>query len=353
VLKPYGLQSIGITLAVLSLVGVVSSLVTGVVRMVAVAKQERISRGRVGATLGVAAALLAGICLIPIPWYASSPFVVEATDARHAYVLTPGFVEEVRVKAGDRVEAGDVLVVLKNPELSDRLRENDLLVRVQDQRIKTAKALADLKEIETAERDRAALVSQREDLDRQAKELTIVAPIAGVVLPPPRIEEAKYDVSANELPHWHGTPLEESNRDLWLPTQTQLLSIAPSDERQAVVLFDQALRNDIRERSSVKLKANHLADTTFRGHIERISSRHLEFSPPSLSNKYGGPLSTVTDARGTERLTSIAYEAIVPLPGAASRLIPGTRGEARILIDRRSLGGWIWHGISQLFFWRL
>ena len=75
--------------------------------------------------------------------------------------------------------------------------------------------------------------------------MTITAPCAGTVVAPPRIPAPPLDSRRDQLGSWHGTPLEDRNRNCLLPDRTHLLSIAPDSEFQAVVVIDQGDRNDM------------------------------------------------------------------------------------------------------------
>ena len=183
--------------------------------------------------------------------------------------------------------------------------------------------------------------------------LTIQAPSDGVVIAPPRSPEAKHDVTRTTLPRWFGTPMDAKNVGCTLEPKTQLCSIAPNDHFQALLMIDQADRNDANVGDKVRVKLDHMSHVTYLGTISEIADRHSEFCPPPLSNKNGGDLATVQDKEGRERLTSIAYQATVRLEQDARLLKNGVRGRARVTVDTRSVGQWIWRYLLQTFHFRL
>jgi len=121
------------------------------------------------------------------------------------------------------------------------------------------------------------------------------------------------------------------------------------DRYQAVLLIDQADRRNLEEGQSVRMKLEHLADQTVDGRIATISSRSLTHAPPALSNKFGGPLPTVTELSQRERLTSAAFQAAVPLDVPGNVLRTGMRGRARVIIHDRSAWDCTWSWLRATF----
>jgi putative peptide zinc metalloprotease protein len=52
-------------------------------------------------------------------------------------------------------------------------------------------------------------------------------------------------------------------------------------------------------------------------------------------------------------MTSSAYQATVRLDGDTDLLLPGMRGRARVIVDRRSAVGWLWRYFRRTFHFRL
>ena len=353
VLKPYGLQSIGATMAVVSLSTFFYSMIAGTVRIFKTPRSEPLNKFRLGFFLFVVTGLVTLALSVPFPWYVESPMYVQPEDVRHIYVTTPGQLDDIRVKPGETVKTGDTLAILQNPELSDRLKELESEYHLWTARLKTAIETNDAAgEIEAEERQ-VSLEKEIRELRRQVAELTIVAQIDGRIVPPPRKPMPKRDPSDPRLPPWHGTPLDQQNDKVWLDAQTHLFSIAPKDTMEAVLVVDQGQREDIAVDLPVQFRLDHLPGQVFDGKISMISHRHLENAPPSLSNKYGGPLPTVSGQNGEEQLTSIAYEATVQLAEQTESLRAGTRGEARVLVERRTAADWLWRWIRKTFYFRL
>lgn len=352
-LKPYKLQSIGIMLATFSIGSVIWGIVYNLYQIISAPRIEPMNYFKIGLSTVVFGLLIAGVMMIPIPWNLEEPFVIEPYDVHHVYTTLGGRLIEPATRPGEQVKQGQVLAKLTDPEIEQKQRklfvqrdvqlvERELQAQIPD---KVQEQLA-IRKLETIERQIAEF---QEELDQ----LVIKAPAAGKVVAPPRVPEAKHDVTRTELPSYHGTPLDEKNLNCFLKPRTHLLSVAPDDRFQAVLLIDQADRNDLEEGLTVRLKLDHLSDETYYGKIIEISERHLDFAPNSLSNKQGGDLATVTDEQGRERLTSVAYQATVLIEEDASLLRSGMRGRARFTIGSRSAGQMIFRYLRRTLHFRL
>jgi len=117
--------------------------------------------------------------------------------------------------------------------------------------------------------------------------------------------------------------------------------------------MDQTERQELALDRKVRLKLEGLPTEVLEGQITEVSHRHLEFAPPGLSIRSQGPLVTVTDDRGREKLSSVSYQAIVPLNGDPRLFRSGMRGTARVHLFDRSLGEWIWRFFQTTFQFRL
>ena len=124
------------------------------------------------------------IALLFVPWSdrISLPAVLESTPHATIYAPAPGRIVELAVKEGQRVGVGDRLVVLESPAL-----ENDMALtrkRIEVERMRVQRQFVDREELAkhqvTLETLRARL-SQLEGLLRQQQNLSLTAPIAGVV----------------------------------------------------------------------------------------------------------------------------------------------------------------------------
>jgi putative peptide zinc metalloprotease protein len=353
VLKPYGLQSIGITLAVISLTSIIGSQVFNVYKIVSAPRIEPMSYRKITATIVVTAGLAVAALQIPLPLHTEASFIVEPHKVEHVYTAVPGRLEEMHVEAGRQVRQGDLLLVLSHPEKEDRYRELRKQADVESARMNTYHALGRDAQEALAMKKRETLEEQIDDYKQQLEQLRIKAPCDGVVVAPPLRPEPKLDATQGRLNQWSGVPIDQKNRGAFLEERTHVLSVAPNDRYQAIVLIDQADRNDVREGQKVELRFDNLPERIYEGVVEDISDRPLEFVPEVLSNKLGGDLPTMTDSQGRERLMSPAYQATILLEEDTRYLKSGMRGLARFSVPTRTAGQWLWRYLRQTFHFRL
>ena len=245
VLKPYGLQSIGIALGFVSITTILFNLVLNVYKQVTAPRIEPLSRPKIAISLGLLVTLIATGLSIPLPLHVEALFLIEPHAVRHIYTPAPGRLEGRPVQPGQQVAAGETLAVLDNPALELEQIRLEQQQQVQLIRISVANALDDRPREELARANRKAARTQLAEFQKQIKRMTVRAPHAGTVVAPPRVPAPPLNSPNDQLAAWHGTPLEDRNRNCFLPERTHLLSIAPDDEYQAVVVIDQGDRNDM------------------------------------------------------------------------------------------------------------
>ena len=353
VLKPYGLQSIGIAMAIFSIAGIFINLGMNVYRTITTPRIDPMSVPKTTTTVVVVLLLLTGALALPLPWHEEAMFIVEPIDVRNVYVTVPGKLEKIQVQPGDPVKAGDLLLRLSNDEKEDQFRRLTNQREVQQTKVRMYHALDDPSQMRLAQETLQTIEEQLAEFQQQLAMLSITAPCDGTVIAPPRIPEPKIEETRQRLANWSNTPLDKQNEGCILPERTHVCSIAPSDQFQIVLYVDQSVRNDFVEGRQVELKFDTLPAKTYTGTIDRISERHVEYVSPLVSNKMGGMLPTVTDSEGREKLTSPAYQARTTLDEQIPVLQSGMRGTARYLVEDRSAAEWVWRYIRQTFHFRL
>ena len=420
VLKPYDLQSLGITLCIVSMAGIVFSMFRNVYQIVATPRAEPMSKLKIFFSLTVFIAVCWLVLSIPIPWYHHAPFTIEPVDVVHVTappfggeILAPRaykqiyddmvaeqeaavgefnweFIEEKydrkpfdlmsrlpspeayshMVRPGDRVEKGEVLLIIEDPQAM-QYRDNiaQLLQRwgaqikiASQQELGRTKLKRDMSaEINDALTEMIKLRSDINDLMNLLTERVVYAPASGTVVAPDRVPEPQRDdINRTKLDRWHGTPLDPRNEGCFVEAASELMKIAPSDQIHAVMYIDQADREDLLDNMEVELKLDHLPDISYVAPVTLVSGRGEKLAPEALTTKYGGQLATRPDDKGQETLTSTAYRAIVEMHFIheesrydAVLIKPGMRGQARILVDDRTVYHWLKRYFFETFRFRL
>jgi putative peptide zinc metalloprotease protein len=346
-LRPVGLQN----LALLAVAAILFRAAKNMIRVCLVPRIRPMNILRTMATSGLAAAGLAALFLIPIPYRMEFPFTVEAHEARQVYASTSGRLSRVAVQPGQHVEKGDLLFELTNFPQQDLLVQLRSSLKVQQVELKLQRKLNDAAGIQRVEQQISRLAAQIREYEDHLVRLTVLAPCSGTVVAPPARRAPVHSNSASAERQWSGTPLDPQNSGAWIETGVHLASIAPDDRREARVIIDQHQRNDIQVGATVELKCICEPGITRTGSLVAIADRDVETVPSELSNKFGGPVPTLTAGDGHERLLTPAFEGLVELPDAAVHLLPGMQGRARLTICHRTAAQWVWRwSLSTLRF---
>ncbi|TKB71988.1 MAG: efflux RND transporter periplasmic adaptor subunit [Nitrospira sp.] len=246
------------------------------------------------ATLGVVGLML--FCLLVKGDYrVSAKTVLEPIVQRAAAAPFNGYIREAPVRAGDLVQAGQVLCTLDDREL--RLERLKSLSKFEEYQKEYHKAMAEGEaakvEILTAQIHQAQ--AEIALLNDQLDHTTLLAPFDGIVV-------------TGDLSQQLGAPVEKGK---------VLFEIAPLDSYRLVIEVDERNIADVvvGQRGSLMLSAfpSEVIDVT----VEKIT-----------------PVSTAKEGRNFFRI-----EAQFDQPH--DRLRPGMEGAGKIEIDRRSLI-WIW-----------
>ncbi len=337
ILEPYGLTPLAVVVAVLSVAGL---LLTPLVQFVALLRNPFWTRTVnwprfwLRSTLVVAA--LVGSVALPLPFSVQAPAVIEAEQVRHVFVQQKGRLKWT-VAAEQIVAANETIAVLENVELEkERVRlTGEVSVLEQQLASLEARRARDSEVSQLIPINQERLAKKRDELTQRETDLarlTIKAPIAGRVLPPPERLQEEQSSTRHELPSWSGTPLDESNRGVTLEAGIELCQIAPADRYEAVLAIDQ---NDIEFISTgqrVELLLDHVADRHVSGQIVEIAEVDLSVAPRELVEHPDFPTRLGSD--GVPRPVSTAYQARVRLDGDESLVLRGT-GVAKV--DAQSL----------------
>lgn len=353
VLEPYGLQALGRILAVIGFSGLIAQPVIQTFKFIRTpGRLAKVKKGPLLTSLAIAGVVIAAVCYIPLPHHIDAAFEIRPSRAGTVYAGTVGRIVET-VPVGQRVQTGDRIAVLENPELQIRLADlqgeekfaevqlTNLTRRSQDDRAIVA-------QIETQEEMLQSIRNLKEKTQEEIDRLTVKAKQDGFVLPPP--ERPSNDPGDGRLPGWTGTPLQEHNRGALLTADDMICEIGAPDAFEAVLIIDQGDRQLVREEMDVDLKLDSKRLETFSGKIEEISKKPMDAASASMSSQTGGDLQTEIDPEtGQVRPRSVSYQARVPLDADKLQLRPGYRGAAKVHVDPMSLGQRLWRVIIKTF----
>jgi putative peptide zinc metalloprotease protein len=356
--KPYHLQVIGQMIGAMSLFGLIVQPIWKLGQFFYVpGRTDLVEKKRMWISLGVVSALFACLFFVPLPHRIYATLELQPHDAESVYIDVPGQLAEVLVHAGDQVQKGTVLARLDNLDLRIKIEElrgrrdqlKSQVMNLERQRFQNPNAGLQVPE---ARKSLAAVEEQLRDREKDYARLTLVAPIAGTVLPPP--DNPVQPAPDKQLPSWSGSPFEPRNLGALLKESTLFCQIGDPRQMEALVVIDQADIEYVAAEMPVDLKLDVMPGSTMHSIIQEVSREEVKISPRHLSNKAGGDLATKTDPGGVERPMTTSYQAkVFPLDDTEHVLRIGLRGEAKIHAAWLPLGTRAWRWFSQTFHFRL
>ncbi|MDA0921220.1 MAG: HlyD family efflux transporter periplasmic adaptor subunit [Planctomycetota bacterium] len=357
ILEPYGLEPLVVVMAVLTVAGMFLSPVVSLFNLLTSPFWSRTvnwSRFRIR-TLCILGLIVGGL-MSPFPFSVRTPVVIRPENARSVFVHQEGTLLWT-VAPGTTVEPGQKLATFQNRSLDRLIVKLEGEVAVLEQRLRN---LADrrLRDGDTID---ALIPATQERLEEKKNELahriadrerlTIRAPIAGIVIPPPAVSRAKEQTTeSTELPRWNGSPLDKANLGTTLASGTELCMIGPPDQFEAIIAIDQGDVEFVVPGQKVELLIDHVPDEVLTGQIVDVAEIDLDIAPRELIEHDEFP--TRLDADGIPRPLATAYQARVRLNPVASQLIVRATGLAKIHSMPQSAGQRLLRFFRQTFRFR-
>ncbi len=320
---------------------------------------------RVSISSAVVAVFLLFVFLVPLPVSrVRQSGVVELhpdpaipDDAARVYVPVPGILESLgpRCKDGQHVEEGEVLAEFRSNELAIQLIEAESNLKQSLDQLKAAQAQLN-GQLDPAERDqvqktKATAQGDRIYYDGQVKtlkgameRLTLRAPRGGVIMNPPHQDEVgKLWEKEPNIPFC--TIGDPGRLRVILPVDPDEYRLLWTD-RQELLKKGEDLEVTIR----IQGREWH----TWKGRISHLPESEAKEIPPSLSNKFGGPVPTKPSQRPDVFEPQYQQYLIdVEIIDPDQAICPGTLAQAKIHCKRRTCAWWVWHTFSKTFHFQL
>jgi multidrug efflux pump subunit AcrA (membrane-fusion protein) len=355
--EPYRLEIIGQLIGMAAIYGLVGRPLWQVCKFFHVpGRIYQVKRPRMYATLAALGTALAGVLLIPLPSAVYCGLEIKPRDATAVYVDMPGRLSEVLVEPRDSVRAGQPLARLVNLDVQMEIEQltgqrdsyQTQLNSLHQQRFRNKQAGLEIAQVRESLETVADQLKQKQ---RDQQRLTIAAPVAGTILPPP--VTPKQGTEQGELASWSGTPLESHNLGASLAGSTLFCQVGNPQKLEAILVIDQADIERVRQNQSVTIMLDQLTSRTYRSTITEVARTDLKVTSSRLSNKSGGEIATKTDASGRERPLSASYQARVPLDDPEGLLRLGLCGQAKIHAHWETLGARAWRYLARTFSFEL
>lgn len=353
VFEPYGLKVIGQAMVGASLYAILIQPLYQLGKYLHVpGRLDKVKKVRVGVTLGILAALLAGFLLIPLPMHLICSLEVQARDADSVYIDVPGILKELKVKSGTQVEKGQPLAQLTSIDLELEISELKSQVDQQRARLENLErsrfsSPEATRQLPAAQDALRAVENQLQKKQTDLKRLTLVARTSGTVMPPPWTE--RREDPNGQLAAWSGTPLDDKNLGALLPVDVLFCQVGDPHKLEAILVVDQADIPFVQLGQKVDIMLDELPGAVFHSEITEISPDALKISSKRLSTKSGGELATKTDESGVERPMSPTYQVRVPLDDPNGLMRLGLRGRAMVFAEWQTLGQRTWRLVTRTF----
>lgn len=234
--------------------------------------------------------VVTGISFYPVPHHLSAPLVIEPADAERVFVTAAGRLPtrehaQLRPRAGDPVRQGEPLVELEDRSLQQQIahlegQTQELTSRIEALAVIGVRQRDAANQVPTVVESLRHLKQQLEQLRNRQKQLTLVAPRDGVVLPP----ESQHDTArGKELPGWTGTPLDEQCAGSTLEAGTVYCWIGDPTRLSAVLVVDQSQIEFVHAGQRVRFWLNELPGTVLTGEVTDVADAELDTVPSALS----------------------------------------------------------------------
>jgi putative peptide zinc metalloprotease protein len=354
VFEPYGLKVIGQAIAMAGLIGLVVQPLWALWKFLYTpGSLTKVKKNRVFATIGVLAAALLFVLFVPLPFSVKCVFEVQPRGGKQVFAGVAGELTEIKAKAGDQVEQGDVILVMENLKLRWELQS--LIGRRDEAR----QALADLQrarfsdpaagdQIEQAQETLAAAEKQVADKQLEVNRLTVVAPRAGVIIPVPQ----KVDKTAQaegRLAGWSGSPFDGKNLSAWFQPTDLLCQVGDPRDLEVVLIIDQTYIGLVQPEHPVRVLLEAETGRAFDTAIDKISPSDVKLISPAMATQNQGRLEAKTDPSGMMKPLSTSFEARAPLNEAVTAAQVGMQGQARVYTGWQSVRSRLYRYLAKTF----
>ncbi len=358
-LEPYNLESIGIGIALFSMIGMIIMPGYKLYKYMSVpGRMHEVKKVRFFIVLACVAALIALILLVPIPHYLRCNAVVMPKQIETIWINEPGVLQSCLVKPGDEVVEGQTLAKLTNVELQlDLLDAKSKFEEAQSKFERASMMQREGKSQPTQSlfTDMTKLKNSYEKLQEKADKLTLKSSIAGKVVETPFENSAS---SSDELRESVMLPLLYDQHDNASVNRGQrFCEVADFSEWYFVVILTEHQVKFVKLDQNVKIKLYSEPGNSYKSKIQStpvetdysIVRQEYEPTQSSIQEVQSRTPDPVVEMIATYEQPDLQYVTRVPLGETELPLKMGMGGKAKIFVGNRSLGYRLLWWINQNF----
>ena len=246
VLEPYGLKILGQAIGLMGLFGLLVQPLINLFKFFNTpGRMNQVKRKNLTITVAILAVFIAFVAFVPLPYNVKCAVEVKPNDelVRRIIVRTPGRLDAVEVALGQQVQKDDVIAKIVDVPLQleyEEAKRQGAMLEQQWESLRAKKrvdptAAADIYPVKRALESNARLLK---NLEFRLGNLTLTAPVDGVVLPPPeKKEDPKVD---GHLPSWHGSLLRKENNGARVEMDDVVCLVGDPGAFEAMLVIDQS-----------------------------------------------------------------------------------------------------------------
>jgi multidrug resistance efflux pump len=356
VLYPYHLQNVAFAVGFTIFGGALVAPISAAVELMRnPVRRADVRTGRLSLLTAAALAVLVGILAIPIDYNVRAPLVLMPADASRLYATAGGTLTKM-LPAGSKVHRGDVIGQLQDTKAEVEIArlEGELKLRqlhldhLQRLRLVDQESNDQLPTAQTALADSQRRLDERRE---EAKRLTLVAPIDGVVIPAPRKKENHQ--AASRLPAWSGSLLDPNTIGAHVEPGTLVCLVGDPRKLTAVLLVDDTDIKRLEPGQKTRLRIDELPGQVVDGEvvevarhelddIENLKMRQADLSPLLVGLVAPGRSGALYEAR-------VRFELPERIQSEATPLIIGGRGDGKVTAERITVGKRLYRYLAQTF----
>ena len=289
--------------------------------------------------------LLLAASLIPLPHSIVAPAVVEPSGTPVFASLT-GELNSSEAY-GRFIARGANVATLIDPRLQRQQLEHQSAVRIHEARVRALQLRREDTVATSLSEARALLESSRkqlEEFDRELGRLTVIAPIAGTLMPPRARNQV---VTEDALSQWGGYPLDAMNRGALIERGTMLGVLCEFNSCELLLQLDPHDAAQLQRFQVADFQATGNTGTTWRGIVKGIAPLAAEDVPAELI--IAGLTQPPSVKKSSPDLRH--WQAIVQLtiPGESPGPVLYSTGTVRVYVEPISIASRIWQYLRTTF----
>lgn len=329
-LEPFGLEGLSNWFSALALTAWVLMPMIGFFKSLQLTTDDWQPHGRLrrlSVILLSAAGIFGAACFLPVEMTIKRAVAVELAELEAVRPETPGFLQEVYVKEGDVVKAGQALAQIENRELRQNLSSLEGRFKMAENEVQRAVGLDKPGELKQAESVRASFGAKLAEAQRDVENLTVRAQAGGTVL-------------TRDLDRQVGRLLKPNDLLCEIGSLNPMRIKVPLNEKQV---------RYVKKGQRVELKATAYPDKLIHGVIAEDPIMFFAGEvPKSFSSHRSGDVPTFTDAHGREVPLERTFEAVVEVDNPEGLLRPGMTGRGKIFAGKKPWGQLVLQSVLDL-----